>query len=79
MNIEKLYSPLEFYLHIDANADAETSAELPFFDGQQPTEGENNGVGPGGYSTILLNHLKTLNLEEHADSEQPTSPLKRIL
>jgi pSer/pThr/pTyr-binding forkhead associated (FHA) protein len=73
--------PLEFYLHIDPDAD--TSAELlavsPSAGGQQPTEEENASVGPGGYSTILLNHLKTLNLEEHADSEQPTSPLKKIL
>ena len=75
--------PLEFYLHIDADA-AETSAGLPSVsaDGQQPKEGateeENIGLGPGGYSTILLNHLKTLNLEDRAEPEQ-TNPLKKIL
>ena len=73
--------PLEFYLHIDANAEASTELlELLSVsaDGQQPTEEENASVGPGGYSTILLNHLKTLNSEERADPEQ-TNPLKKIL
>jgi len=69
-------APLEFYLHIEAEA----SAELPQGGSAAswyPPDA-NGATYPGGQSTILLNQLKTLNQEVYTES-QPSHPLKKIL
>ena len=69
--------PLEFYIHItDANALPGGSTEFRMHWERSEDESKLGQADP----TVLLNHLMSLNQEEHADEQPPESnPLKKLL
>ena len=72
-----IVGPLEFYIHItDANMPPGSSTEFRMH-WERPDEDTNPGAAD---PTVLLNHLMSLNQEEHADEQPPeTNPLKKLL
>ena len=78
-------APLEFYLHIDAEMETglthgDAMQGDDGSDRKQSDNGEDTETGQVSCSTVLLNHLKTLNQEVHVEPQQfAPNPLKKIL